>query len=121
VSSLAFHPGNPAVLVSGGGDKKLRVWKRGDTGWRVEQVLEGHKDWVRDRALAFAPDGKRLASVSYRNDNRVIWWDTETWTKEDEWQAPGEVFSVFSVTFLRDSRYLGLGNGNGTVYILRLP
>jgi WD40 repeat protein/anti-sigma factor RsiW len=67
------------------------------------------------RAVAFAPDGKRLASSG--EDGRIILWGIATDDKSQVWKLPGPVNSV---AFAADGRHLATANGNGTVYILRI-
>ena len=51
-------------------------------------------------------------------DGRIILWDVAAGARRHEWQLPGWVKGV---AFAPDGRHLAAANGNGTVYILRLP
>ena len=62
------------------------------------------------------PDGKTAASVDDRD--RVTVWDTTTMQKRWEWRAPGRVLAV---ALSPDGEHLATANGNGTLYLLRLP
>jgi RNA polymerase sigma factor (sigma-70 family) len=68
--SVAFAPGPTGrLLATGSGDRILRLWDatRGiELGRRQE-----HLGWI--RGLAFAPDGKRLTSLS--EDTTALVWD----------------------------------------------
>jgi WD40 repeat protein len=68
--SVAFGPGSTGrLLATGSGDRNLRLWDaaRGTELGR-RQV---HLGWI--RGLAFAPDGKRLTSLS--EDTTALVWD----------------------------------------------
>ena len=45
-------------------------------------------------------------------------WDVEKRNVLKSWELPG---GVGAVAFAADGRHLATANGNGTVYILRLP
>ena len=60
-------------IVSGGGDKTVRVWDA-DTGQPIGPPLTGHTDSV--SSVAFSPDGNRIVSGS--DDNTVRVWDAAT-------------------------------------------
>jgi WD40 repeat protein len=66
-------------------------------------------------AIAFSPDGSRLASAG--RDGRAIVWDAAGGESLHVWKLPGPVESV---AFAPDGRHLACGNANGTAYILRI-
>lgn len=70
VRSVALS-GDGQILVSGSGDKTVKVWST-YTGELLYDLV-GHTTWV--RAVAISPDGQRLASVS--NDKTVRLWQTQ--------------------------------------------
>jgi len=67
--TVAFHPGNPAVLVSGGADGAVRLW---DARSGSEYVsYKGHSGTV--TCCVFSPDGRWLAVGDSDGTLRV--WD----------------------------------------------
>ena len=67
-----------AHLVSGGGDKTVRLWSlnQGRDGGRINstEMETKHQDQV--RCLAFSPDNNRIFSGS--DDNKIFIHDTHT-------------------------------------------
>ncbi len=116
VHAVVFSP-DGSRLVSSGADKVfLSRLPASDTEMiHRDDTLEGHQGEV--RALAISPDGRRLASASTEGLVRV--WDLETSTRKPlrNWLLDGPVYRL---AFAPDSRHLAIGNGNGTVYIVRL-
>src|SRR5262245_50759658 len=68
VRALAYAPGNPALLVSGGLDRRLRRWDP-----VAGEALGEIDDPVPDTpaCLAFSPDGRRLAAG--RSASLMLW------------------------------------------------
>jgi WD40 repeat protein len=69
LNCFIFSPDGRVVAGGGCGGTRVFLWDT-RTGKRLA-VLEGHDNWIMD--LAFAPDGKALASASY--DTTVLIWD----------------------------------------------
>jgi WD40 repeat protein len=67
------------------------------------------------RSVAYSPDGRLLAAGN--GTGKVILFDAASGQPVHEYQLPGEVTSLL---FDATSRYLFTGNGNGTIYVLRL-
>jgi WD40 repeat protein len=67
------------------------------------------------RALTFSPDGGLLAIAG--QDRKLILWDTATGKKSRAWQFPEELKAL---AFACDGRHLAVGDGSGSVIILRL-
>jgi WD40 repeat protein len=73
---VAFSPkGN--IIAAGGGiaGTDIIIWDA-QTGEQLS-ILEGHTNWI--QSIAFAPDGKSLASGSV--DKKIILWDMNSYTQ----------------------------------------
>jgi WD40 repeat protein/tRNA A-37 threonylcarbamoyl transferase component Bud32 len=114
-AAAAFSPdGKQLALTNTDAGAPVALWALAGKESRETDVLKEHTDLV--TGAAYSPDGKWLASSG--RDGRVILWRRGTKTTKDrEWQLPGPVHAV---AFAADSRHLATGNGNGTVYVLRL-
>jgi eukaryotic-like serine/threonine-protein kinase len=73
--SLAFTPDSRRLAFGTGRGRNSIFILDPETG-RTETILEGHEGEV--VALAFSPNGKRLASSG--EDGTIRFWDTETWS-----------------------------------------
>mmetsp|Transcript_15553 Transcript_15553/g.21484 ORF Transcript_15553/g.21484 Transcript_15553/m.21484 type:complete len:324 (-) Transcript_15553:191-1162(-) len=73
-------------LVSSGCDNTVKIWAfiEASKQWRVEKVLEGHTDWVRD--CAWAPNaGLPMSTVASCGQDGVVF----VWTQDEtgaEWK-----------------------------------
>jgi WD40 repeat protein len=120
VTALAFGPDgrwlasavNPRDPREGPRDARavvpIKVWE-GATG-REAHVLAGHTGLV--TALAFAPDGKTLASgggYNGSNDGAILIWDLQAWRESR--RLPGHAREVVSLAFSPDSRKLVSAGG----------
>lgn len=98
------------MIVSGGCDNLVKVWKETDGQWEEEAKLDSHTDWVRDCAWAPSiglPESK-IASCS-QDGQVIIWssdgavgahWNSSILHKFDEvvwhvsWSLTGDVLAV---------------------------
>jgi serine/threonine protein kinase len=103
--SLAFSPGSEHFAV-GLGDGIVRLCKHHTT---VEHDLAGHQGPV--KVLAFAPDGKLLASGGA--DGVVNLWDTDLAAKRTVLDA--HAGAIESVAFSPDGKVLATAAADGTV------
>jgi WD40 repeat protein len=108
VMSLAYSP-KKRLLASGDASQKVMIWEAA-TGNEVliprHRDLAGHTNYV--IALAFSPDGERLASASWQE---VIVWDT--WTGEKIKTLRGPVGQIQSVAFSCDGKLAAAGGYKG--------
>jgi len=110
VVSVAFSPGNPAWIASAGSDKQLFLWdwrtgKKIDS-WPAETVVG-----KRAYAVAFSPDGKRLAAPG-ENGEVII---RETATGRVIFRLPGHKDVAHCVSFSADGRWVATGSSQGIV------
>jgi WD40 repeat protein len=81
VNGAAWNPADPALLATASADKTVAVWRIPERGAHtLVGVLARHTDDV--NAVAWMPDGRRLACVS--EDGRATLWDTRTGALIDE-------------------------------------
>lgn len=98
VEAITFSA-NGKLLASGGDSEELNLWNV-ETGERIF-TLTGHKSLT--RALAFSPDGKNLASVSY---DAIFLWDITTRTQISKCKTD---FGISALQFSRDGKTLVVG------------
>lgn len=111
VRHLAFDP-DGALLASVGDDYVIRLWDT-VTGQQV-QAFSGHRYAV--GSLAYAPDGKMLATGEY---GIVHLWEVRSGKKLRQLEAPGEdvnkIRDVNAVAFSTDGKVLAAGSTDGFV------
>jgi WD40 repeat protein len=101
-------------IASTGIDRTIRVWRA--EGRQDREILHGHT--LLATALAFAPDGRRLASVSTDNvygggDSTVRMWDVDP-----DATLPvlrGHSRAIYPVALSPDGRWIASGSWDGTV------
>jgi WD40 repeat protein len=104
---VAFSPVDNQTLVAGVGGN-LQVW---NLRTREFHDVATHKTEV--VALAFSPDGKRLASAARGTVNI---WDTKTWTQTKELDGPSWIHT--DVVFSLNNALLAtpVASGKATLY-----
>lgn len=126
VHGIAFSR-DGRLLASGGGDYRVKIWRVDDMaaaqagdGWKPLEplhVLRGHSDSV--FAVAFSPDGTRVASGGYDRIVRV--WDLSL-AKQPGRPAtvgtlPGHEGTILSLTFSDDGALLFSGSKDESVRV----
>lgn len=114
VHSMAFErSGNTLLVGSRCGNGEIRRFDLSG-----EKPVQLNETVVHERpitSVSASPNGKFLAASD--EGGRVVVWSAGMEKKLHEWTFPGPVHCV---SFAPDGRHLALGNGDGTVYILRL-
>ena len=108
--SMAFSPDGRFLVPTSHYYGPLRAWDV-NTGKGDRQFDPG--PWG---CAAFSPDGGTVASGN--RTGQMVLWEFATGEKRQEWQLPGWIYSV---AFAADGRHLVTGNGNGTIYVFRVP
>jgi WD40 repeat protein/predicted Ser/Thr protein kinase len=113
VFSAVYSPDGQWV-ASAGDDRTIRVWRA--RGRQEVAVLHGHTGRVIN--VAFAPGGRRLASLSSRwgttaGDDTVRVWDVDPKTTLPVLR--GHTSYVYPVAYSADGRWIASGSFDGTV------
>jgi hypothetical protein len=107
VNAIAFSLNGKWIASSGSDDRTVKLWKAA-TG-EVQKTMVGHLDLV--YAVAFSPDGKRIASGS--DDETVRLWNATT--GEIQKTLIGHSSVVNAVSFSPDGKRIASGSDDRTV------
>jgi WD40 repeat protein len=113
VRSLSFTP-DGSTLISVSEDRTTRLWDLAKRQLRL--TLEGGTEPI--FSLALSPDGKTLATAGA--DGKVRLRDATNGKPLETIRVGPPHGEVNHVLFTPDGRHLVTGNGNGTIYVLRL-
>lgn len=102
-----WWPGRP--IVTGVGTPKLSLWESGSG--KLLRSLEGHTSSI--SAVAFAPDGKTLATAAY--DQTVRLWDAATGKEVHNLKGHGG--AALAVAFAPNGKTLASGGADQVVLI----
>jgi len=116
VYALALSPDGQR-LATGATDQVLRLWDSSGSGTPslIGGFDAGKETLYHAASMAFSPDGRLLVSA---HQWQVIVWDVARRTRRWTWNPPGRMSRAL---FAPDGRHLITVNGNGTVYVFRLP
>ncbi|MDA0589802.1 MAG: serine/threonine-protein kinase [Planctomycetota bacterium] len=107
-----------AVAQFGEGAYHIDIWNIDER--RRIRTVGSHQGWLFS-SLAFSPDGRFLAGV--RGEGKLEVWDLSRNSTYPEADIPvgGFGFICARLRFTPDGRHVVTGNGNGTIYVVRLP
>jgi WD40 repeat protein len=113
VEGLAFSP-DATLLVSGGAFTATFLWDVAQGTRRAQ--LDQHKSGV--RAIAFAPDGKSVATAA--EGGRVVIWSLDALQPSHRVLDEGVPPFVFALAYSADGRTLAAGGEGDAITVWRL-
>jgi formylglycine-generating enzyme required for sulfatase activity/WD40 repeat protein len=97
------------LIATGGNDNSVRIWTK---DWQLLRVLPGHANAL--SAVAYSPDGKSLASLSFDPHAMLALWDVSTGQLIAFHNIPNWVGHM---KWLPDGRTIARGGTNGAEVI----
>ena len=107
IQHLVFGP--DGKFLAGASGAEVRLWDL--TSGKRARVYQGHEQPV--TAIAFSPDGKRLASASA--DQTIRLWETSS--EEELGKLTGPEGPVLALAFSPDGKTLASGDGDALVRV----
>jgi len=112
VSGFAFSPGGQRIATWGPDEGWVRIWNVGNG--KMEMTLRGDIESGRVYAVAYSPDGHRLASLG--GDEKLRLWDTVS--GQEALTIRAETTPSYSMSFSPDGRYIAFVTREGMVRML---
>lgn len=111
IAQLCFVP-NSSILISGSGDKTVRVWDAKTGNWK--RIINGHEDRV--LSVAVSSDGEAIAGGS--TDRTIRIWHLNNYAKPRIFAGHND--SVTAISFSPDNRILVSGSADRMVKLWSL-
>ena len=112
VSSLAFKPDDPNVLVTGSWDKTVKLWDLSTS--TCLSTMRGHTDPV--SSVCFSPDGAKIVSGSW--DEKVLIWDAASGEQLCSLNVDAGFYGVLSISFAPKGDMVAAGCSNGKIFFV---